>query len=198
MLKIGITGGIGSGKSTIARIFESMDIPVYYADIEAKRLMNQEGDLKNQIILHFGALCYKNEQLDRGYLASQVFNNPEKLSLLNSLVHPATHQHANLWFTKQKAPFALKEAALIFESGAQEYLDFIIGVKAPKPLRILRSMKRDNSSREQVLARMEKQLDEEIKMRLCDFVIINDEREALLPQVMKLYKKLTELATSKM
>ena len=198
MLKVGLTGGIGSGKSTVAKIFEAMGIPVYYADLEAKKLMNQEGDLKNNLILHFSEACYKNGQLDRAYLASQVFNDSEKLALLNSLVHPATHQHANSWFTKQQAPFALKEAALIFESGAQEYLDFVIGVKAPKPLRILRSMKRDSSTKKQVLERMEKQLDEEIKMRLCDFVIINDDREALLPQVLNLYNKLTEMATSKM
>lgn len=191
MLKIGITGGIGSGKSTVARIFEALGIPVYNADNEAKKMMNEEGPLKNQIILHFGSECYKNGQLDRRYFAAEVFNNPEKLALLNSLVHPLTHQHADSWFTKQKAPYALKEAALIFESGGQGYLDYIIGVTAPKSLRIQRVIKRDLTTREQVLARIEKQIDEAIKMRLCDFVIINDDRQAVLPQVLALHKKLT-------
>lgn len=192
-LRIGITGGIGSGKSTVAKVFEVLGIPVYYADEAAKRIMNEDEPLKQLIMQHFGAAAYKNNLLDRQYLASQVFDNKEKLELLNSLVHPATIRDGDEWMHKQTAPYAIKEAALIFESGTQDQLDYIIGVSAPAPLRILRAMKRDGSSRDQVLARMSKQIQEVIKIRLCDFVIYNDEQQAVIPQVMKLHERLLGL-----
>lgn len=197
MLKIGLTGGIGSGKSTVAKVFEVLGIPVYYADEAAKRIMNDDELLQQQIIQHFGAAAYKNNQLDRPYIASQVFNNKEKLELLNSLVHPATIRDAEQWMHKQNTPYAIKEAALIFESGSQDQLDYIIGVSAPTPLRILRAMKRDGSTRDQVLARMGKQIQEVIKMRLCDFVIYNDEQQAVVPQVIALHEKLVNLGAKK-
>ena len=190
MLKIGLTGGIGSGKSTIAKVFEVLGIPVYYADEAAKRIMNEDPLLQKQIMEHFGAAAYKNNQLDRQYLAGMVFNSNEKLELLNSLVHPATLRDAAHWMQQQTAPYAIKEAALIFESGSQDQLDYVIGVSAPAPLRILRAMKRDGSTREQVLARMGKQIQEVIKMRLCDFIIYNDEQQAVMPQVLALHEKL--------
>lgn len=192
-LRIGLTGGIGSGKSTVAKVFEVLGIPVYYADEAAKRIMNEDEQLKQLISQHFGANAYKNNQLDRQYIASQVFNNKEKLERLNSLVHPATIRDGDNWMQKQTAPYAIKEAALIFESGTQDQLDYVIGVSAPTPLRILRTIKRDGSSRDQVLARMSKQIQEVIKMRLCDFVIYNDEVQAVIPQVIKLH---TTLCTS--
>lgn len=189
-LRIGLTGGIGSGKSTVAKVFEVLGIPVYYADEAAKRIMNEDKLLQQQIIEHFGASAYKNNQVDRQYLAGMVFNNKEKLQLLNSLVHPATIRDAERWMQQQTTPYAIKEAALIFESGSQDQLDYIIGVSAPEPLRILRTMKRDGSTREQVLARMSKQIQEAIKMRLCDFIIYNDEQQAVIPQVIALHEKL--------
>jgi dephospho-CoA kinase len=193
-LRIGLTGGIGSGKSTVAKVFEVLGIPVYYADEAAKRIMNEDEQLKQLIIQHFGDNTYKSNQLDRQYLASQVFDNKEKLELLNSLVHPATIRDGDHWMGKQTAPYAIKEAALIFESGTQDQLDYIIGVSAPAPLRILRAMKRDGSTRDQVLARMSKQIQEVIKIRLCDFVIYNDEIQAVIPQVTKLHERLIDLA----
>ena len=193
-LRIGLTGGIGSGKSTVAKVFEVLGIPVYYADDAARRLMNEDEQLRQQIIQHFGPAAYKNNQLDRAYIAGQVFNDKEKLELMNSLVHPATIRDAEHWMTRQTTPYAIKEAALIFESGSQEQLDYIIGVSAPAPLRILRAMKRDGSSREQVLARMNKQIQEVIKMRLCDFVIYNDDQQAVIPQVTKLHHQLIGLS----
>ncbi|MBO9203554.1 MULTISPECIES: dephospho-CoA kinase [Niastella] len=197
MLKIGLTGGIGSGKSTVAKVFEILGIPVYYADEAARRLMNEDEQLREQIIQHFGSSSYKNNQLDRPYIASQVFNNKEKLELMNSLVHPATIRDGEKWMQQQTSPYAIKEAAIIFESGTQDSLDYIIGVSAPTALRLLRAMKRDGSTREQVLARMSKQIQEPIKMRLCDFVIFNDDQRAVIPQVMELHEKLMKLARTK-
>lgn len=193
MLKIGLTGGIGSGKSTVAKVFETLGIPVYYADDAAKELMNTDENLKQQIIHHFGEATYSNNLLDRKYLAQQVFNNPQKLELLNSLVHPATIQAAANWFTQQTSPYCIKEAALIFESGSQKELDYVIGVYAPTALRIQRVMQRDKITREEVQQRMDKQVNETVKMRLCDFVITNDEQNLVIPQVVALHEKLIAL-----
>lgn len=193
-LRIGLTGGIGSGKSTVARIFEVLGIPVYYADLEAKRIMNEDDELKEQVMQHFGEAAYQNGLLDNKYLAGIVFNDRAKLELLNSLVHPATIRDGEQWMKKQTTPYAIKEAALIFESHSQEYLDYVIGVSAPQTLRIHRTMQRDKVTREAVLARMEKQIQEVIKMRLCDFIIFNDEQQLLIPQVISLHEKLIKMA----
>lgn len=193
-LKIGLTGGLGSGKSTVAKIFEVLGIPVYYADAEAKKIMNQDTRLKADIIKHFGAESYTTEGLNRQYLAGIVFNNKEKLALLNSLVHPAAIRDSRLWINSQHTPYAIKEAALIFESGSQESLDYVIGVSAPVHLRIHRAMQRDGFTRDEVLQRMSKQIEEVIKMHLCDFIIYNDEIRPVLPQVLELHNKLLSLA----
>ena len=193
LLKIGLTGGIGSGKSLVARIFEALGIPVYYADTAAKDIMNNDEVLRAEIIEHFGAAAYAEGVLNRKYIASKVFENKEQLAILNSFVHPATIRDAERWMQRQKAPYTIKEAALIFESGSQEYLDYVIGVYAPKTLRILRTMQRDNITRDEVLKRMNNQINEEIKMRLCDFVIYNDEQKAILPQVLALHEQLLSL-----
>jgi dephospho-CoA kinase len=194
MIKVGLTGGIGSGKSTAAKVFEVLGIPVYYADDAAKRLMNEDEELKQKIKSQFGESVYTNEGLNKKELANIVFNAPEKLEILNSLVHPATLKDAEIWMQKNTTPYCIKEAALIFESGAQQNLDHVIGVTAPAPLRILRTMQRDGITRAEVIARMDKQMDETIKMKLCDFVIKNDEQEMLLPQILDLHKKLLSLA----
>ena len=193
MLKIGITGGIGSGKSTVAHIFETLGIPVYFADEAAKKLMNEDEGLKQQVQQLFGEGAYTSGQLNRAFVAAQVFNNPGKLAMLNSIVHPATIADAEKWMQQQSAPYAIKEAALIFESGAQENLDKVIGVFAPKAIRIKRVMDRNGITREEVLARMNKQINETIKMRLCNYVITNDEQQMLIPQVLNVHKELLTL-----
>ena len=193
MLKIGLTGGIGSGKSTVAKVFEVLGIPVYDADEAAKRLMNEDGELKQKIIGLFGESVYQNEKLNRSALAAIVFNDAVKLDELNTLVHPATINDANTWLHIQTTPYAIKEAALIFESGADELLDYVIGVHAPTALRIKRVMQRDNAKKEEVLARMSKQMDEEEKMELCNFVITNDEQQLIIPQVVALHNHLLQL-----
>ncbi|MFT3947663.1 MAG: dephospho-CoA kinase [Agriterribacter sp.] len=193
MLRIGLTGGIGSGKSLVARIFEVLGIAVYYADTAAKEMMNNDEVLKAEITRHFGTRSYADGLLNRKYIASKVFGNKEQLTLLNSLVHPATIRDAENWMRQQTSPYTIKEAALIFESGSQEHLDYVIGVYAPKSLRIMRTMQRDNIGRDEVLKRMNNQVNEEIKMRLCDFVIYNDEQKAILPQVLTLHEQLLTL-----
>jgi len=194
MLKIGLTGGIGSGKSTVAKIFETLGIPVYYADAEAKRLMNSSETLKKVIRQNFGEATYENDQLNRKYLAGIVFNNPEKLELLNALIHPVTINDAEQWMQQQSAPYSIKEAALLFESGAAENLDFIIGVYAPQALRIKRVMKRDGLTADEIMKRINRQVNEEMKMKLCDFVITNNEQELLIPQVLKLHQHFSGLS----
>ncbi len=192
-LRVGITGGIGSGKSTVAAIFATLGIPVYNADDAAKRLMNENETIKTELKKLFGEETYTNGILNRSYLSAQVFNNKEKLAQLNAIVHPVTINDGEEWMQQQTSPYALKEAAIIFESGSQRYLDFIIGVYAPITLRIFRSMKRDNLSKEEVNARINRQMDDTIKMKLCDAVITNDEQQPVLPQVMELHKKLLGL-----
>ena len=194
MLKIGLTGGIGSGKSTVAKIFETLGIPVYYADAEAKRLMNSSETLKKVIRQNFGEATYENDQLNRKYLAGIVFNNPEKLELLNALIHPVTINDAEQWMQQQSAPYSIKEAALLFESGAAENLDFIVGVYAPQALRIKRVMKRDGLTADEIMKRINRQVNEEMKMKLCDFVITNNEQELLVPQVLKLHQHFSGLS----
>ncbi|HXB07559.1 MAG TPA: dephospho-CoA kinase [Puia sp.] len=193
-----MTGGIGSGKSTVAAIFETLGVPVSYADDEAKRLMNEDAGLREAITQAFGADAYAGGTLNRKYLAGQVFSDPAKLQLLNNLVHPVTIREGAKWMQAQAAlhPYAIREAALIFEARGAGHLDFVIGVYAPVTLRIHRTMQRDHTSREAVQQRMRNQIDEEIKMRLCDAVVRNDEQEALIPQVLKLHQRLTTLAST--
>jgi dephospho-CoA kinase len=192
MLKIGLTGGIGSGKSSVAKIFEILGVPVYYADDAAKRLMNESPFLKAEIIKHFGEESYVEGKLNRTYLAKVVFSDVEKTKLINSIIHPVTIADAEEWMTKQLAPYAIKEAALIFEAKAEKNLDLIIGVQSPLPLRIKRVMQRDNLTEEAVINRIQKQMNEEEKMNRCDFIIVNDEQTLLIPQVIKLHHQLLE------
>lgn len=194
MVKVGLTGGIGSGKTTVAKIFELLGVAVYYADDAAKRIMNEDKELRAAIQKQFGEESYRDGELDRSYLASKVFNDSFQLEILNSLVHPATIRDAADWMNQQTSPYAIQEAALIFESGAAEGLDYVIGVCAPTQLRIKRTMERNNVSHDEVVKRINNQLDEEIKMKLCDFIIQNDEQQLLIPQVIGLHQKLWKLA----
>jgi dephospho-CoA kinase len=196
MLRVGLTGGIGSGKSTIAAVFETLGVPVAYADLEAKRLMNEDAGLHDAIIRQFGAGAYTGAILNRKFLAERVFNDPAALEQLNSLVHPVTIREGEKWMLAlgDKYPYAIREAALIFETRAAGHLDFIIGVYAPASLRIHRAMQRDHTSREDILRRMRNQIDEDLKMRLCDAVIRNDEQTAVIPQVLELHERLISVS----
>ena len=186
MLSVGLTGGIGSGKTTIAAVFDALGIPVYNADAAARRLMNEDEVLKRQLLDMFGEGLYKKNRLDRAYLANIVFGNKEKLAALNNLVHPLTIADATQWFQKQTSPYAIKEAALIFESDSWKDLDAVIGVSAPETVRIQRVMKRDNIDAQQVAARMAQQMDEAQKMSKCDYIITNDDISLVMPQILKI------------
>jgi len=188
MIKVGLTGGIGSGKSTVAQVFKTLGIPVFDADMVAKKIMEEDEELKSSIKKAFGEAAYLVDKLNRKYMADIVFKDKYQLELLNSLTHPATIKAAEDWMTAQTSTYCIKEAALLFEAGTAGNLDIIIGVQAPNTLRIKRVMQRDNITRQEVLNRMEKQIEQDIKMLLCDYVIINDDQHLLIPQVLDIHK----------
>ncbi len=185
---IGLTGGIGSGKSVVAKIFSTLGIPVFNADEAAKQIMQTSPEIKIKLIQQFGNDIYNELGLDKEKLAAIVFNDPFQLQLLNAIVHPVTIQAAKDWAAKQTSPYVIKEAALIFESAAADGLFKVIGVTAPLSLRIQRVMQRDDVSKEQVEARMQHQISDTIKMRLCDYVIENNNQEMVIPQVLEIDK----------
>ena len=185
---IGLTGGIGSGKSVVAKIFSTLGIPVFNADETAKQIMQTSPEIIIKLIQQFGNDIYNVHGLDKEKLAAIVFYDPFQLQLLNAIVHPVTIQAAKDWAAKQTSPYVIKEAALIFESAAADGLFKVIGVTAPMSLRIQRVMQRDGVSKEQVEARMQHQISDTIKMRLCDYVIENNNQEMVIPQVLEIDK----------
>ena len=194
MRLIGITGGIGSGKTTVCRIFESMGIPVYYADIEAKKLMNFDKNLKHSIKALLGDEAYHiNGRLNRKWVASRIFSDKSLLEKINRLVHPAVKTDVKRWLEElpKKYSYALQEAALLVENGSYKALDGLISVSAPKDLRIQRVVKRDKTTIAAVQSRMNNQLPQEAKDAVADFVIFNDGSKSLILQVWEIHKKLT-------
>ncbi len=192
MLKVGITGGIGSGKTTVCKIFEVLNIPIYYADDRAKKIMVENEEVISKIKSFFGEKSYSIDgQLNRNYLSKHVFRDQEKLKKLNSIVHPAVWQDTANWMQEHNsASYILYEAAILFETGSYKMMDKIITVYANKELRIKRTIERDDCSREEVIARMDKQMDDELKKEKADYIIFNNEEDALILQVMNLHKEL--------
>lgn len=191
--QIGITGGIGSGKTVVARIFTALGIPVYNADDRAKALQEEDTDLKASIREAFGDKAYLADgRLNRSYLAEVVFRDPEKLKRINELVHPAVADDYRQWVQQHAgAPYVLKEAALLYETGSYQALDRVIVVTAPESLRIDRVLQRDkHRTREAVEAIIAKQLPEQEKIDRADFVIVNDEKQLLIPQVLDIHEVL--------
>ena len=187
---IGLTGGIGSGKSTIAEIFTTLKIPVFNSDLEAKQLYSHP-EVKQQIITLFGNVYNSENQLDKKALANIVFNDDKKLQQLNNIIHPAVKKLFDTWVNKNNhAPILIKEAAILIESGAAKQVDKIIVVTAPKKERIKRVMQRDNVAEKEVVARMNKQLPEEKLIAQADFIIKNDNKQLVIPQVLEILKKL--------
>lgn len=191
MLRVGITGGIGSGKSTVCALFEVLGVPMMYADAEARWLMEHDVLLISGIQSLLGTEAYVLGKLQRPYVAAQVFGDPEKLEALNALVHPAVWQHGDVWFARQTGPYAIKEAALFFESRSAAQMDVMVGVYAPDDLRVRRAMSRDGATEDEVRSRMARQLPQDEKMSRCDHVIINDDAQAIIPQVLALHRLFT-------
>jgi len=187
---IGLTGGIGSGKSTVARMFELLNVPVYYADLEAKNLMNSAVTLKLGIARLFGEKAFVNNELNRAYIADIVFKDKEKLQALNALVHPEVRKHFLDWVDSQIGPYVIQENPLIFEKKDQHLFDKVITVTAEKEARIQRVIDRDGLTKDQVLRRMGSQLDDTSKIELADFVIYNDILENTKTQVNDIHQQL--------
>lgn len=192
MLKIGITGGIGSGKTTICKVFETLGIPVFYADTVAKQIMTTDAILIEGIKDTFGAESYANDGvLNNKHIANIVFSNETELNKLNALVHPAVFRAFDQWDAElpKHLPYSLKEAALLFESGSYEMCDKNILVTAPHALKMARVIQRDNVSEEQVLARMNKQFTDRQKLKLADYFIENNENQSIILQVLDLHEQ---------
>jgi dephospho-CoA kinase len=191
MLKIGITGGIGSGKTTVSRIFETLGIPVFYADLVAKEVMVKDPLLIAGVREAFGAESYSDERLNTKHIAGIVFNDAIELAKLNALVHPAVFRAFDQWLENlaRKPPYILKEAALLFESGSYKMCDKSLLVTAPLEMKLQRVMQRDNATAEQVKARMDKQFTDEQKALMADYSIVNDETKSLVLQVLDLHHR---------
>jgi dephospho-CoA kinase len=190
MLKVGITGGIGSGKSTICNFFSLMGIPIFNADLAAKQIMDGSSMVRSQMMLHFGKDIYlPNQALDRKKLAGIIFSSPSLLQKVNSIVHPEVRNTFFDWCKKQHSPYVVHEAAILFESGFYEIMDFTILVTAPEQMRINRVIKRDELSAKQIKARISKQWPDKKKIQLADFIIANDNRKLILPVLIEMDKK---------
>jgi len=191
MIKVGITGGIGSGKSTVCKVFRVLGVPVFEADSIAKQLMNTDLLLREKLVDLFGSSVYQQDQtIDRKYLAGIVFNNPSLLGQLNEIVHPAVRKAFDDWCLAQQAPYVIHEAAILFESGFYKMMDKTITVVTDKKERIERVVKRDHITAELVIERMKNQWSDEEKIKLADFVIGNNDQELIIPQIVEIDKKI--------
>ncbi|SNQ42023.1 dephospho-CoA kinase [Cellulophaga lytica] len=191
---VGLTGGIGSGKSTAAKMFADLGVPVYNSDTEAKKLMHTSANVKEQIIQLLGAEAYKNGVLNREYIAQKVFSNANLLEQLNAIVHPAVRIHFLEWAEKQNAPYVIQESAIIFENNNQDFYDYIILVTAPLEVRIDRILKRDNTTREKILSRMDNQWTDKKKEKMSDFMLINEDIVKLKLKIREIHCILRELS----
>jgi len=193
---IGLTGGMGSGKTTVANFFKELGVPVYIADTAGKDLMNTNAELKSKIVSLFGDQSYKNNFLDRKFIADQVFSSPKKLKELNKLVHPAVVLDFQFWKEKQESSYVIYEAAILFETGGNEKCDLIILVTAPLDERIKRLQDRDQSSLKEIESRMQHQWSDEKKRKLSDFEIINKNLSSTKDQVRNLHEILINTSKS--
>lgn len=198
MFKVGVTGGIGSGKSIICSVFHHLGVPVYQADIEAKRLMAENESIRTGLLAYFGGEVFQEKQLNRKYLADRIFSDPDARKFVNSLVHPAVRENFENWVqTKEGDLFVIEEAALLFETGAWKEFDCNILIEATVETRIQRIIRRDGSDRADILARMASQMDPGEGRELADFIIFNDVNDFVIPQVLKVNKIIRELALKK-
>jgi dephospho-CoA kinase len=187
---IGLTGGIGSGKTTVSNMFKDLGVPVYIADIEAKNLMNSSAVIKRKLIDLFGAMAYQNNELNRAYISSKIFNDKVYLEKMNAIIHPKVAEHFKHWLQKQTSLYVIKEAAIIFEHNTQSQYDAIITVIADKDDRINRILKRDNTTKDKILSIMKHQLSDEEKVKMSNFIILNDNLEHTKEQVLKTHNSI--------
>ena len=196
MYRVGVTGGIGSGKSIICRIFRNLHINVYDADSEARRIMAENIEIREELLRKFGKNAFRNSELDRKYLARKIFSDSDARSFVNGLVHPKVREDFMRWSDEQSGPYVIEEAALLFESGGWKEMDFTILVTAPEELRILRIINRDQIERGDVLARLASQIDVDEAAKMADLRIKNDDNEFVIPKVLAadqlIRKRLTE------
>jgi dephospho-CoA kinase len=184
--KLGITGGIGSGKTSVCRVFDVLGVPVFSADREASEIMEKDGEIINKLNSIAGKNLYVNGSLDRMDLANIIFNDNSLLQQVNLLVHPVVFNHLMNWVLEQSAPYVIMEAAILFESGASDFVDKVATVVAPVEQRMERVIQRNKLSREQVLERMKNQMDDEARIKLSDYIIYNSENDMIIPAIMKI------------
>jgi dephospho-CoA kinase len=189
-MKLGITGGIGSGKTSVCRVFNVLGIPVFSADHEAREIMDNDRNIKGEINEIVGKNIYRDGQLNRMELASLIFNNSDLLEKVNSLVHPIVFEHFSRWTEKQTAPYVIMEAAILFESGASKLVDRVATVVAPMEERISRVIRRNILSRDQVLERINNQMTDDERIRMSDYVIKNSENDMIIPVILRINEDL--------
>lgn len=192
MITVGLTGGIGSGKTTVAKKFKDLGVPVYIADVEAKKLMNRSKIIRRHLVRIFGEAAYIDNTLNKPFLAAAIFNDKALLQQMNAVVHPKVAKHFLKWKSKQEAPYVISEVAILFENGSYKNYDFIITVTAPEDDRIARVIKRDSSTKEKVKAIISNQWSDEDKIKLSDYVIENIDLEIVEGEVLEIHKKMIE------
>lgn len=195
-IKLGVTGGIGSGKTSVCRVFKVLGIPVFAADFEAKEIMNSDESVKEKINSIAGKDLYNDGNLDRPVLASLIFNNKILREKVNSLIHPIVFDHFIMWESEQTAPYVIMEAAILFESGAFNLVDRIATIITPEEERIERVMRRNNLTREQILERIESQITDEARISRSDFIIYNSDKDMIIPAILNINEKLVMLSNT--
>ena len=190
---VGLTGGIGSGKTAVASVFKTLGVPVYHADDEAKKLMHHSKSVQKGLISLFGDKAFENQVLNKSYISKQIFSDQSLLKQMNALVHPEVAKHYATWLSKQTSPYVVKEVAILFEIKAQDQFDFIITVTAPKHVRLERTKKRDNKSEHEIEAIMDNQLSDSKKIKQSDFVIQNLDWDQTTQEVLKIHNKIIKL-----
>jgi dephospho-CoA kinase len=194
--KLGVTGGIGSGKTSVCRVFDVLRVPVFSADREAQEIMVNDYEVRRKLNAITGKNLYVKERLDRMELASIIFNDREILEKVNLLVHPVVFNHFIKWASEQKAPYVIMEAAILFESGASKYVDRVATVVAPVEQRVDRVIHRNKLTREQVVERIKNQIDDEMRIKLSDYIINNSENEMIIPSILKIHYDILKLIKS--
>lgn len=193
VFKLGITGGIGSGKSTVCKVFSILGIPVFSADYEARQIMDNEQSVKTEINSAVGKDMYENGSLDRAELARIIFNDEGLLGKVNSIVHPVVFQRFTDWSASQQAPYVIMEAAILFESGASKLVDRVLTVVTPVEERIERMLRGNKFTRQQIMERMKNQTDDDTRIRNSDFVIYNSENDLILPAILKVHEEIMNI-----